>query len=345
MRIKWKNIIEIAREEAAKYYEQNKIPLTVRGLFYILVSKNIIPNTKTTYSSLSRALAITRYYGIFPWYYIIDKTRETTWGDLGHTLADAQRILEELKNLTPEKKDELLKEYLKRRYTITLSQWERQSHRVLVVVEKDAVYSIIKNIVKTQLGWDVSVTFTRGFESASSAKEIADWVKYLKRKEITPVLLLIYDFDPSGEYAAIDFIFRIIVLTLRKSEVEKYFKQWRTAKTDNEKKEILRDLTESTGIIWEKIMLTWDQVVKYNIPPTPEAEEVLKKLQRDPRKKWFKEKYGDLYQAEVDALLSLQPVESKNIIDNAIRKYFDQKIYEEVKKKEEELKKQIETLL
>jgi hypothetical protein len=338
--VKWKDVVEVAREEAERYYSANGLPLTLRGLFYILVSKNVIPNTKSFYNEFSRHVARARYLGEFPWYLLHDKVRSISWGDVGQGIPDAQRALEELSKLTPEDKERLLKEYLASKYEIRVRQWEGQPYRVMVVVEKDALYDIVKDIVRNQLGWDVSITFSRGFESASQAKEIAEWVRDLRRDCVTPVFLLIYDFDPSGEYASIrDFVFRVLALA-SKEEAGSLFKEWEEA-DDKAKEEILDSLSDRTGVEWKKVMLTLEQVVKYNIPPTPENEEVKKKLERDPRKRWFVERYGGLYQAEVDALLALNVDEAKRILDEAIRKYFDAKIYEEVKKKEEELRKQV----
>jgi len=343
--IKWSQVVKIALKEARDYYDKNRMPLTLRGLFYILVSKNIIPNTRTSYGSLSAALAKARYEGHFPWYLIHDKVREISWGDVGYSIADAEKVVEDLKNLTPEQKEEILKQYLQAKYTVRLAQWEGQKHRVMIVVEKDALYDIVRNIVRHQLGWDITITFSRGFESATHAKEVADWIKRMKGNNIVPVILLIYDFDPSGEYASIrDFMFRVLLLA-RGKQIDKLLSEWLGAKDDEERRKILDGLTNEVGIQWKKIMLTWDQVNKYNIPPTPENEEVIKKLQRDPRKKWFMEKYGNLYQAEVDALLALNIDEAKRIIDEAIRQYFDAKIYEQVKAREEELRRKAEELI
>ena len=338
--IDWKNVVKIALEEAKNYYETNGIALTLRGLFYILVSKNIIPNTKSSYNRLSKRLAYYRYIGVFPWHLIQEKVRDLSYGDTGYSIPDAERIIRELEALTPEEKDKLLQEYLESKYSIRLSQWENQKYRVIISVEKEAIYDIVKNIVRHQLGWDVTIAFTRGFESATQAKKISDYILYLKAKNITPALLLVYDFDPSGEYIAMrDFLFRVLLLA-RNKDIKSLIKKWDRAE-DREKEEILKFLLEEVGVEWKKIMLTWDQIVKYKIPPTPEHKEVIEKLQRDPRKKWFLEKYGNLYQAEVDALLALYPEEAKKILDEAIKSYFDYSIYQEVKSKEEELRKKV----
>jgi len=307
------------------------------------VSKNVIPNTKNAYAALSAALAKARYTGKFPWYLIQDKVRSISWGDVGYSITDAESVVREASSLTPEQKEEIVRNYLRSRYSVRLAQWEGQGHRVMVVVEKDALYDIIRSIVRDQLGWDVSITFSRGFESATQAKEVADWVRGLRRKGITPVLLLAYDFDPSGEYASVrDFVFRVLMLASRRP-AEELLDAW--GGTDEEKGAVLKELTEEVGVKWEKVMLTWDQVVKYNIPPTPESEEVMEKLRRDPRRKWFVERYGNLYQAEVDALLALRVDEARRILDEAIRKYFDPRVYAQVKAKEEELRKKANELL
>jgi len=342
--ISWKKVIQIALDEAREYYIRHGLPLKLRGLFYILVSKGVIPNTSSMYQRLSRRLANARYVGIFPWEYIQDTIRPIYWGDIGYSIPDAEKILEEVTSLTPEQKEEILKEYLKNRYSVTIRQWENQPYRVIIVVEKDAVFSTLQSMIRYQLGWDVTMTFSRGFESASQAKKIADYIISLRKNSLIPVILLIYDFDPSGEYASIrDFIFRVLLLAVNKN-VPRLLKIWKKAK-DEEKVEILNALTTITGVKWEKVMLTWEQIIEYNIPPKPEFLEVIEKLKRDPRKRWFIEKYGDLYQAEIDAMIALRPEETKKIIDKAIKKYFDVEIYNEVKRKSEELERKLTELL
>ena len=344
--VKWRDVIELAEEEARKYHETYGLPLTVRGLFYILVGKNIVPNTKNTYIEFSRHLARARYLGEFPWYLIQDDKREISWGDLGYTVEDAQRVVEELSRLelTPEEKERIVKEYLKSKYRVRLLQWEGQPKRVMAVVEKDTLYRPFKALLRERLGWDVALTSTRGFESASHAHEIATWIKGLRKRGMVPVLLLFYDFDPSGEYASMrDFIFRVLLLA-SDEDAERSLAAWERG-DDNAKKAMIEELSDKLGLAFEKVMLTWDQIVKYDVPPRPEAADALRKLQRDPRKQWFVERYGELYQAEVDAMLSLHPGEAIRIIDEAIRKHFDSKAYEEVKRKEEELKKKVDELL
>ncbi len=50
------SLVEIALKEAEAYYNQYGTSLTLRGLFYILVSKNVIPNTVSAYKSFQMFL-------------------------------------------------------------------------------------------------------------------------------------------------------------------------------------------------------------------------------------------------------------------------------------------------
>ncbi|MEM1672327.1 MAG: hypothetical protein QXT86_09795 [Archaeoglobaceae archaeon] len=92
-------------------------------------------------------------------------------------------------------------------------------------------------------------------------------------------------------------------------------------------------------------MLTWDQVKRYNFPPVPQDPDTKRKLERDSGARMFMEKYGCLGQVEVDAMVALYYDELRRILDEAVRKYFDFNKYQEVAKKEEELKKKVSDLL
>lgn len=337
-------MIEHARAAAEEYAARYGIASTLRGLFYILVSRGVVPNTRGAYKALSEKVARARYLGEFPWYLIRDETRTFKWGEYGQSIADAQRVVEELRRLAPEEKERLLRDYLSSRYTVRLSRWEGQRCSILIVVEKEAQLDAVDKMVNTDLRWDVSVTTSRGFESATAVRQIADWVGSVKRKGRTPVLLLVFDWDPSGEYAGVyDLVFR--VLALLDGETARTLREWERARTLEEKGGLVRRLAERHGLVFEKVMLTWEQVRKYGLPPVPQDEEARRKLERDSRARVFAEKYGFLGQVEVDAMVALYYDEAKRLLDEAVRRYFDPKVYEEVKRREEELREEVKKLL
>ncbi|MEM1672869.1 MAG: hypothetical protein QXT86_12545 [Archaeoglobaceae archaeon] len=342
--VSWKNIVLEAKKEAQNYYSQHGIAPTLRGLFYILVSKNVIPNTINYYRTLSSVLAKERYVGNFPWYLIRDETRTFRWGEVGYSIVDAEKVVDELKNMKPEDKERILKEYLKNKYRVKINKWEGQKYSVLVIVEKEAQYDAVEKVVNSDLKWSVATTTSRGFESATALNHLVSWIEHVKKQERVPVLLFIFDWDPSGEYASIyDFIFRLCLLMYR-DDREEIMDRWSKSKID-EKEQIIKDLVKDVGIVFEKVMLTWEQVKKYNLPPEPQDQETKRKLERDPRARMFLEKYGFLGQVEVDAMFALYYDEAKKIVDEAVKRYFDFNKYQEVVKKEEELKKKVFDLL
>jgi hypothetical protein len=102
----------------------------------------------------------------------------------------------------------------------------------------------------------------------------------------------------------------------------------------------------------EKVAVTKEQIFAFSLPYAPESQEEINKLKRDPRYDTFVAQHG-LMRVELDALISLKPLEFKQILKSAIEKHFDMSIYqsktlmriEEAKKKSEEIsKKNLEKL-
>ena len=342
--LRWREVLEIARREALEYVSRHGISPTLRGLFYILVSKNVIPNTRSAYKVLSDVVSRGRYVGVFPWDLIRDESREFRWGESGSSVSDAERSLEMLSRMSEEDKKKLLRDYLLSLYGVRINKWEGQRYSVLVVVEKEALFDVVDKIANVDLRWDVSVTASRGFESATLIKSVGDWIVRMRGRGRIPVVLLIFDWDPSGEYAgALDFAFRSLLVV--EDYRERLLEEWEKARDVDRKEEIVRRLSEKNQVVFEKIMLTWDQVQRFKLPPEPQDEEVKKKLLRDSRARMFIEKYGFLGQVEIDAMFALYYDEARRIIDESIRRYFDEKVYEDVRRKEEELREKLEKII
>lgn len=64
--LRWPPIIERAKKIVAEMLAAEGVRLTLRGLFYRLVSEGLIPNTKAAYQRLSRLTAEGRRGGTFP---------------------------------------------------------------------------------------------------------------------------------------------------------------------------------------------------------------------------------------------------------------------------------------
>jgi hypothetical protein len=74
-------ILETAREILEDYH-----PMTVRQVYYQLVSRQVIENNRSQYQAVSNALVDARKDGVIPWQWIEDRTRRPRgvqmWDDL-----------------------------------------------------------------------------------------------------------------------------------------------------------------------------------------------------------------------------------------------------------------------
>jgi hypothetical protein len=147
-------------------------PLTLRGLFYRVVSAGWLPDTdKQHYKALMRVMTILREREVVPFRWLVDGVRQTdkpsSWSglqDFTETVSEAYR-----------------KDF-----------WERLPVYVHVFCEKDAMAGML---TPTTRQYDVSLSIVRGFSGISYLHEAAaQW------REIEKPIFAYYlgDFDPSG---------------------------------------------------------------------------------------------------------------------------------------------------
>jgi hypothetical protein len=150
----------------------NEHPMTVRQVFYQLVSLGVIGKTEAEYkSTVVRLLTVMRQDGDIPFEWIADNTRwmrkPRTYSSLGDMM-------------------ELTKETYRR------ALWHDQDSYVEIWLEKDALSGVLYQ--KTEL-WDVPLMVTRGYPSVSYLFEAAQAIATCAK----PVYLYYFgDFDPSG---------------------------------------------------------------------------------------------------------------------------------------------------
>jgi hypothetical protein len=154
-------------------------PLTLRQIYYQLVSRLAIENRIGEYKRLSRILSEARIAGLVPWEAMEDRSRATL---VSGGWADARSFIQ----------DEAIR--FCRGYRRDLLQQQRQ--RLEIWVEKDALASIIHHVA---FDYCVPVVVARGFSSTSYVKQCADRINanLLAAKQLTRVLYF-GDFDPSG---------------------------------------------------------------------------------------------------------------------------------------------------
>lgn len=176
----WKRTTELI--DAARAILDIQQPMTIRQLFYRLVSQGLIPNDRKHYQLVSRIMTKARDDGRIPFEYMTDRSRPEYPPNVFEDAAEYGEVV----------KHAYRKDY-----------WATQPHHVEIWVEKDAIIGSIESITK-ELG--VIVRVGRGFLSTTRAHEIAEHFKGID-KPIT--VFYLGDHDPSGHAIESDLYRRI----------------------------------------------------------------------------------------------------------------------------------------
>jgi hypothetical protein len=194
-RIKWPAILEQAADIVRGY----DTGVTLRQLFYRLVAAEILPNTRSAYSTLSAQTAAARRDGAFP--ALMDRTRTIHEWQCFDSPGHARRWLASI---------------------YRRDRTEGQDWSVYVGVEKNGLVEQVR-------GWfgdlGIPILALGGYSSQTYVDEISRHVKNYGRDA---VLVYAGDFDASGEDITRDFIERtdcfehIERVALNAEQVEEY---------------------------------------------------------------------------------------------------------------------------
>jgi hypothetical protein len=163
---KTKTIIETAQSILAVHN-----PMTVRQIYYQLVSRQVIENNRSQYQAVSNALVWARREGIIPWEWIEDRLRRPRAVSMWKGLSDFR--------------DTVLRAYRK-------NVWSNQPGYLEVWLEKDALSGMFEDVLNP---YGVILNVGRGYDGWSSIRNATD--RYGDGKGVT--VLYFGDFDPSGE--------------------------------------------------------------------------------------------------------------------------------------------------
>jgi hypothetical protein len=199
-------LVETCNKIIAEYQAQG-FTLTLRQLYYQLVSRDIIANKQTEYKRLGSIVNDARLAGLIDWLAIEDRTRELRSLPRWESPADIVDAVAE-------------------QFHIDL--WQGQKHRPEVWIEKDALVGVIEGVCNEL---DVPHFSCRGYTSQSEM-----WVGAMRLKKHTnrgqiPVIFHLGDHDPSGKDMTRDIFDRMQMfmggtklerLALNMDQVEKY---------------------------------------------------------------------------------------------------------------------------
>lgn len=163
-------IVEIVED-----YQSQGYRMTLRQLYYQLVSKDIIPNQQKEYAKLSRILTEARMAGLVDWDFIEDRIRVPKFVNEFDDIDDAMNTITSV---------------------YRLQRWNDQENYVEVWVEKDALSGVLEPITEE---YHVRLLVNRGYSSASAMHDSALRIRNATKQGKTCTILYFGDHDPSGE--------------------------------------------------------------------------------------------------------------------------------------------------
>lgn len=228
--------------EIIEEYQDQGYKLTLRQLYYQLVSKNVIPNHVREYKKLSRVLTEGRMSGIVDWDAIEDRLRQP------QNVYSVNSITEALED--------------------TASMYRRkrqkgQDNHIEVWVEKDAISNVLKRVTQK---YGINLLVNRGFSSVTAIKDAYDRFEWRIREGKKIVILYLGDHDPSGldmirdinkrvgemlmhPFPVIDDVFELKPIALTMDQIKQYDPPPNPAKiTDSRSPKYIE---EFGGVSWE----------------------------------------------------------------------------------------------
>ena len=149
-------------------YKRDGYTLTLRQLYYQLVSKDIIPNNDKEYAKLSNILKKGRMAGIVDWAAIEDRVRVPK---LPYWVRDVEGAIRDT-----------IQQY-------RLDRMQHQQHNIEIWVEKDALSNVLYRVSSK---FHIRLMVNRGYSSVSAMYDA------FKRLDSGDTILYFGDHDPSG---------------------------------------------------------------------------------------------------------------------------------------------------
>jgi hypothetical protein len=195
-----KQVLDLCNQIITQYQAQG-YRLTLRQLYYQLVTRNAIPNTEKMYGKISRTLSDARLAGLVDWDAIEDRIRKP-------------RRASEFADLR-----ELMQAAL---YSYRLPRWRGQPYYIELWVEKDALSGVLQPIANE---YHATMMVNRGYSSQSAMYDASK--RFLSAPAALDcdlegcILFYLGDHDPSGEDMVRDIQDRLEMFGVDNLEVRK----------------------------------------------------------------------------------------------------------------------------
>lgn len=199
-------------------YARQGYDMTLRQLYYQLVSRDVIPNKQSEYKRLGSIVNDARLAGLIDWDYIVDRTRNlrrlSSWAEprnIVRSAADSYHI----------------------------DRWATQTYRPEIWIEKDALVGVFDRVANE---FDIPLFSCRGYTSQSEVWGAAQRMIEYQDDGYQAYILHFGDHDPSGidmsrdirerlEGFGVDLSFHRLALNM--NQVRKYKPPPNPAKADD----------------------------------------------------------------------------------------------------------------
>ncbi|HEB13551.1 MAG TPA: hypothetical protein ENI13_01070 [candidate division CPR3 bacterium] len=273
--------------EIIEEYSDDGYTLTLRQLYYQLVSRDIIPNRVQEYAKLSTLLVKGRMAGVVDWDAIEDRIRVPF---LPYWVEDIEAAI-----------NDTIEQY-------RLDRQDGQDVYIELWVEKDALSGVLKRITSH---YHIKLMVNRGYSSCTAIHDAYLRFREEEREDKKIVILYLGDHDPSGLDMVRDIEDRLnefgvypevkpIGLTM--AQIKKYNPPSNPAKiTDPRAKWYIEEYGDNS---WEVDALnpkTLNELVEKNVEDLIDMELFEKKIRKEERdKKKTRKSWKDLQNYEGD---------------------------------------------
>lgn len=263
-----KNVIQLnVINEIIDEYAEQGYTLTLRQLYYQLVSRDIIANKVAEYAKLSDLLVKGRMAGVVDWDAIEDRVRVPK---LPYWVRGISSAL-----------DDTVEQY-------RLDRQEGQDNYIELWVEKDALSGVLSPITEK---YHINLMVNRGYSSCTAMHDAFERIERAERKGKTATILYLGDHDPSGLDMVRDIEARlnefgvspeVVAIGLTMAQIKKYNPPPNPAKiTDPRAKEYIRNYGQKS---WEVDALnpkTLNELVKKNVESRIDMDKYEEQVQQE----------------------------------------------------------------
>ncbi len=264
-------------------YAEEGYRLTLRQLYYQLVSRDIIPNQVKEYAKLSGLLVQGRMAGFVDWDAIEDRLRVPY---LPYWVSDVPHAI-----------NDTIRQY-------RLNRQKDQEVYIEVWVEKDALSGVLK---RTTEHFHINLMVNRGYSSCTAMHDAYERLLRYQRNGKKIVILYLGDHDPSGLDMIRDIQDRLSEfgtrpevkhLGITRKQIEKYSPPPNPAKITDPRAD--KYIAEHGNISWEVDALTpsmLNQLIKKNVEKLIDMDLFNKQIEKEEEDKAklreFMDEYGD----------------------------------------------------